>query len=157
LKFDYSIFNKRFPNYGVAGFSIFFLVLLSLSFIALLALAVCDKCDLSSNSPLIITLSIMIYLPSIGILIYSLVTFAEVNKNKKLEELKSIESDEFINNFINEFVSKCQESTLIICSIIIISVSVLLFLIAIIIHKILVNREKDTYRYAAKTSQNNVN
>ena len=102
---------------------------------------------------MIVLLSVIIYLPSFGILIYSLVIYVQVNKNKKLEELKSIESDEFINNFINEFVSKYQESTLIISSIIIISISILLFYIAVIIYKIVVKPDNNIYGYDVKTSQ----
>lgn len=80
---------------------------------------------------------VFVYGSAIGFFIYSLVIYKQVNKNEKLEELKSIKSDKFIENFINEFISKCQESTLIISTIIICIISFILNLISVIIYQII--------------------
>ena len=66
--------------------------------------------------------------------IYALVTYLNVNKNKSLNELKEIKSDEFINKVISDFISECQKSGLIISTLCVTGVSVLLDIIAMIIY-----------------------
>ena len=57
-----------------------------------------------------------------------------MNKNKKLDELKSIKSDEYINSMIDDFVSECKKSTLIIATFITNSISIIINIIAIILY-----------------------
>ena len=63
---------------------------------------------------------------NLGISIYAITIYFKVYKNKDLDELKTIVSDEFITNFINEFISKCQKDALILSSIIILFIAIAL-------------------------------
>ena len=136
LKFDYNnILKKKFPPYRFAIFPIIILI------ISILIASGCEKQIF--KSVWIFLQTIFIYLPSLGVLIYSILIYFQVNKNEKLEELKSIKSDEFINNCINGFISQCQDSTLIFFTVIIIGASFLLFLITVIINKISENLKKN--------------
>ena len=73
----------------------------------------------------------------IGFFIYSLYAYFKVNKSKTLDDLKSIQSDEFINSFINDFINDCQKSTLVLSTIFITLASIILNVLSIIILKIL--------------------
>ncbi len=55
-----------------------------------------------------------------------------VNKNKTLDELKSIKSDQFINGMIDDFVSECQKSTLVIISMSLLGLSIIINLVSMI-------------------------
>ena len=144
LKFDYNnILKKKFPPYRFAIFPIIILIISGGFFIALIIL-IASGCEKQIfKSVWIFLQTIFIYLPSLGVLIYSILIYFQVNKNEKLEELKSIKSDEFINNCINGFVSQCQDSTLIFFTVIIIGTSFLLFLITVIINNISENLKKN--------------
>ena len=71
----------------------------------------------------------MYFMISLGFIIYSGVVYIQVYKNKKIEILKTMHFDELINNFINEFISKFENTKLILSSIVILSSSFLLSLI----------------------------
>jgi hypothetical protein len=142
LKFDYNILNKKFPSNRAGGLAIGLLVVICASSVGIIISIGCKEDDFFFRLSMLLVQSILIYLSSLGYLIYSLFMYLQVNKSQKLEELKSIQSDEFINKFINDFVSRCQESILIFCTMIIISISILLFLITVIIYK---NVVKDKY------------
>ena len=58
-----------------------------------------------------------------------------MNKNKKLDELKSIKSDKFINSVIDDFVSQCKKSILIMATFIINSISIIINVISIILYR----------------------
>ena len=155
LKFDFTIFNKKFLSSRVSMLTLFLILAIAITFIVLIFLFAFKK-DKYFFKPLGLILQFFfIYLTSLGFLINSVLIYFQVNKNKKLEELKAIESDEFINNFIKEFVSQCQESLLIFCTIIIIGLSFIIFLITIIIYKVKGN--KPDYSFVARTSQKTYN
>ena len=61
---------------------------------------------------------------NIAFLIYCCVKYVDVYKNNKVYILKRIVSDEFVTNFINEFIPKFDDDGLIIKTIIVISVSI---------------------------------
>ena len=58
-----------------------------------------------------------------------------MNTNKELDELKSIESDEFINSIIDDYVSECKKSSLAIATIVINFVSIVINIIAMKFYK----------------------
>ena len=144
LKFDYNILKKKFPSVGAFRFAIPILIIVCL-FCGILIILIGTKDDHNyfKLGPLLAQI-ILIYFTSLGYIIYFLLSYFQVYKNIKLEELKSIQSDEFINNFINEFVSKCQDSNLIFYTVIIIGTSFLLFLITVIIYKCVEKHENSS-------------
>ncbi len=126
MNFDYkNIYEKIFPNFLSSYFAIaciVFLCFILLFFFPLLAIK-----DLIDNDwyLVIAIIETFVFLPiALGYLIYSVIIYVKVTKNKDLDELKSISSDEFINDFINEFVSLCQKSGLILSCICITSISI---------------------------------
>lgn len=72
----------------------------------------------------LIIVEILFIAMNLGISIYAITIYFKVNKNKDLDELKTIVSDEFITNFINEFISKCQKNALILSSIILLFITI---------------------------------
>ena len=139
MRFDYNIYKKKFPSFNAAigaisGASILLSILLYLLFY----LFCCGKQYFSDNSNLskLLTVSgsIIFYGFALGYFIYALCIYFRVNKNKSLDELKSIKSDEFITNLIDDFISECQESTLIIISLFLISLSIIIHIISLIFY-----------------------
>jgi hypothetical protein len=135
LKFDYNIYKKKFPNATASKFAFADAIIIGCFVIVFIIMTIKYSKDIFFKSYLLYAQCIIFYSASLGFFIYCIVTYIQVNKNKILEELKSIESDEFINNFIKDFVSKCQESALILSTMIISIVAFILHLITIIIYK----------------------
>ena len=139
MRFDYNIYKKKFPSFNAAigAISGASLILIILSH-TLFFLFCCGKQYFSYNSNLskLLTVSgsIIFYGFALGYFIYALYTYINVNKSKKLDELKSIKSDEFINSMINDFVSECQKSALLISTLCIISLSIIIHIISLIFY-----------------------
>ena len=75
---------------------------------------------------------------NLALLIYSAWVLHKNHKDKrKINNLRKIESDDFITGFLNEFREKCEISSLIIPTISLLGSSILLHLIGIIIFIIL--------------------
>ena len=130
LKFDYNIYKKVFPNIKSCTIAIIALIFICIFIIYLIIIIFNFK---YINACIIAIMVIIHFAISIGFFIYSFVTYFKVNKNKELEELKSIKSDDFINGFINEFVSKCKKSGLVLSTICITGVSLATLIISLII------------------------
>jgi hypothetical protein len=133
MKFDYKIYKKIFPNYVSAGWAIASLIVICLALcIHLLSLPkACDNytCYIASS-----IIDNIVFIPiALGFCIYAVVTYLKVNKNKDLNELKLIDSDEFINGFINEFVSLCQNGILVLSCICITGISFIIRIIVLIL------------------------
>ena len=109
MKFDFTIFNKKFLLITASTLALILILVIAFASIILIIFIGCGEQKSYFDPLALIFQFILIYLPSLGFLIYSLIIYLQVNKNEKIEELKSIQSDEFINNFIKEFVSQCQE------------------------------------------------
>ena len=81
-----------------------------------------------------------LFLISLGFIIINVLLFIHtilmINKNrnnkKKLNILNDIESDEFIQSFINEFRKKCQIGSLMILAIIFLGLDILIFIIGFV-------------------------
>ena len=139
MRFDYNIYKKKFPSFNAAiGAISGALLLLFILLPILFFLFCCRKQYFSYNSNLskLLTVSgsIIFYGFALGYFIYALCIYFRVNKNKSLDELKSIKSDEFITNLIDDFISECQESTLIIISLFLISLSIIIHIISLIFY-----------------------
>ena len=74
----------------------------------------------------------MHFIISLGFLIYSSVIYIQVYKSNTIKILKTIQSDELINKFINEFISQFEKTKLILSTIVILSSSFLLNLVGLI-------------------------
>ena len=109
LKFDYSIYKKKFPNATASKFALADAIIIGSFVIVFIIMTIKYSKDIFFKSYLLYVQCIIFYSASLGFSIYCIVTYIQVNKNKILEELKSIESDEFINNFIKDFVSKVKK------------------------------------------------
>ena len=81
-----------------------------------------------------------------------LVIYVKLYKNKVFSDIKSIKSDDFITNFINEFCSPIKKKGFILSYIILFSISALLFIINFII-KFLYEWNKE-YKYEDNKNEN---
>ena len=118
LKFDFNIYKKKFPNFHAAigaiiGLS-FLCLFICISIIPLFIYKSCDSDDQTTFFIYEISENIIFYGFALGYIIYALYVYLNVNKSKSLDELKSIKSDEYINRMINDLISECQKSFLII-------------------------------------------
>ena len=131
MNFDFNIYKKVFPNRLSAIFAaccsmMLLLILFLLSFLL--------KYIQTNIKALYLTInfSLLHFIISLGFLIYSSVIYVQVYKNKDKEILKTIQSDEIINNFIDEFLSKFKNTKLIITTIALLSSSFFLNLLGLI-------------------------
>jgi len=137
MRFDFNIYKKIFPSFNGAICALVSLIFLAIFIVCLLIyfiLMVKDN-DFNFSPYLIIILSIFYYIPALGFFIYSLYAYLTVNKSKTLDDLKSIQSDEFINSFINDFINDCQKSTLVLCTISLTLGSMILNILSLIFFK----------------------
>jgi hypothetical protein len=105
------------------------MILISLAMIIFLCVEEKDEKDIIA---LVIIESIIHYGFALGYFIYALCIYFMVNKNKTLDELKAIKSDQFINGMIDDFVSECQKSTLVIISMSLLGLSIIINLVSMI-------------------------
>lgn len=134
MNFDFNIYKKVFPNRLSAIFAacsslMLLLILILLSFI----IQYLQRSNSNRFFYLTVNFSSIHFIISLGFLIYSSVIYIQVYKNNKIKILKTIQSDELINKFIKEFISKFQNTKLILSSIAILSSSFLLNIIGLII------------------------
>ena len=131
MKFDFNIYKKVFPNrlsaiFAATSSSMLVIILFLLSFIF----------KILQRHPraiyFIINCSLIHFMISLGFLIYSSIVYVQVYKNNEIYILKTIQSDELINNFINEFISQFNNTKLILISIVLLSSSFFLNLIGLI-------------------------
>ena len=113
LNFDFSLHKRLFPN-KVSG--IFACICLSFYVIIIISsiysfLSIEDKINFKILLIFTFFINLIILL---GFLIYSIIIYKDVYKNKDLLELKEIKSDDFINGFIMEYISLFDKSILII-------------------------------------------
>ena len=117
-KFNYNIIKRTFPNIKATSFAIIGICLIGLTLISILSCIFGSKeireklenLEHLANPLVRILIDLLVFYPyAIGFIIYSEYSYSQFNKNEKLNDLKSIESDEFIKNFIKEFINRCQE------------------------------------------------
>ena len=95
LRFDYNIYKKKFPSFQASKTALVGVIVMGIFIVSLLySLFTGIKTDcFFFKLYSIIPQYIIFYGLSLGFIIYALVVFINVNKNKKLDELKSIKSD----------------------------------------------------------------
>ena len=137
MRFDFNIYKKIFPSYNGSICALTGIIFLAIIIVCLFIFFLVSgkKKDFEISPILLIILSIFYYVPAIGFFIYSLYTYLTVNKSKTLDDLKSIQSDEFINSFINDFIKDCQKSTLLLCTMVLTLVSMILNILSLIFFK----------------------
>jgi hypothetical protein len=137
MRFDFNIYKKIFPSYNGSICALTGIIFLAIIIVCLFIFFLVSgkKKDFEISPILLIILSIFYYVPAIGFFIYSLYTYLTVNKSKTLDDLKSIQSDEFINSFINDFINDCQKSTLVLCTISLTLGSMILNILSLIFFK----------------------
>ena len=140
MRFDFNIYKKIFPTFNGSICALVGIILIAISlttFIIYFSKLLKDSNYYSFSFSSIISFSIVFYIPALGFFIYSLYVYINVNKSKSLDDLKTIQSDEFINGFINDFINDCQKSTLVLCTIFLTLGSIILNIISLIFLKLL--------------------
>lgn len=144
MNFDFNIYKRLYPNRLSAIFALcfiftyFILICFNGTFYA--------KYKEKESYILFEGLNNLFYnfIIVLGFLIYSCVIYCEVYKNNEMIVLlKSIQSDELINNFINEFISKFENTKFILSMISLLASSLLLNIIGIIFMFVSLNKDDD--------------
>jgi len=144
MRFDFNIYKKIFPTFNGSICALIGLIYIAIILVSMFVyfLTLIKDNDFDFNPWVILFIDGFYYIPALGFFIYSLSTYFKVNKSKTLDDLKSIQSDEFINSFINDFINDCQKSTLVLCTIFITFASIILNALSLIFFKILKTPEK---------------
>ena len=131
MNFDFNIYKKIFPNRlsAILAACSSFMLFLIISILTSISPYV-QKNDKAFY--LTVNFSSMHFIISLGFLIYSSVIYIQVYKSNTIKILKTIQSDELINKFINEFISQFEKTKLILSTIAILSSSFLLNLVGLI-------------------------
>ena len=108
LNMDFDIYNSSFPNkpcgiFAILCFIVFFVIII------LYAVGIISKCHKDSYCSLQMVSSIIYLLTWIGFISYFGHIYSKIFHNQSLVIAKQIQSDAFINNFLEEFVSKTSK------------------------------------------------
>ena len=133
LEFDFRIYKNIFPNHIGAIIALVGAIIIALLLIIGGILAWKNEGDLPCV--FVVISLILYYLIAVGFLAYDILVFINVNNNKKFDDLKSVETDKLIKNMINDFIKECQKWVLVLCTLIIIFISVILNVISLIFYK----------------------
>ena len=131
-RIDFSIYKSFFPNYKAVVFSFISIFL----FIGLIIINIFSIFYLIKNKEIEnlkkynIIFSNIIYCPTfLGFLIYFTVIYTKIYKSESIEYAKKVRADRFIEDFLNDFIKSFGNNALILCSIIIFSISGVLYII----------------------------
>ena len=107
MRFDFNIYKKIFPTFNGSICALIGLIYIAIILVSMFVyfLKLIKDNDFDFNPWVILFIDGFYYIPALGFFIYSLSTYFKVNKSKTLDDLKSIQSDEFINSFINDFIN----------------------------------------------------
>ena len=133
LEFDYDIIKNVFPNKATTIVACVYISFIFILLLLIIFLWANKKSECLTDIAFRFFDIPFFYSITLTIFIEALAAFLKVNKNKNLEELKLIKSDEFINNFLEDFASKCQENAFVLSSIAITALAFCLHLASIII------------------------
>lgn len=134
LRFDFSIYKKIFPSFILSKIAFYFFLILDFFFAFFLVLFLLKPKYTKFNWIIALIISIIHLIPSLGIFIYSIVNYVNVNKSKTLDELESIESDDFIKGIINDFINEFKNPKLFIVTLCIIPVSWIFYVCSMIVY-----------------------
>ena len=134
---DFSAYKFLFPNKVALVFSILcsiFFILSLLSIIYKIIIACRDNIeDFGGVSVDVLILLVFYWIIFIGFFIYSLVQYFKIkNRNEAFELARSINADKFIENFLKDFAKVFENKNFIFNSIIMLSMSALLYILAIL-------------------------
>ena len=134
MKFDFNIYRQKFPSFKATNFALSGLIIMCFIIVCCI-FSLYFKDNVFCYYYFFILQIIGFYGFSLGFFIYAIYALVKVNTNKELDELKSIESDEFINSIIDDYVSECKKSSLAIATIVINFVSIVINIIAMKLYK----------------------
>ena len=133
MRFDFDIYKKIFPTFNASTCALVGIVCLSI-IIVLMSIFFYKDIDGYGDRAMYLGLEItfctLFYALALGFFIYSLYAYLKVTRSKTLDDLKSIESDEYINDMIKDFINDCQKSSLVLSTICITIVSIILNVIS---------------------------
>ena len=157
LKTDFSPYKTIFPNNKSISFVFsclfFWLIIILLDLCRLLS----NDEDWNQNIGWIVIEIILYSLIFFGFFIYFLVVYVKVYKNKVFSDIKSIQSDDFITNFIKEFRSPIKKKGFILSYIILFCISALLFIMNFIIKCLIEWEKKNKEQKTINTEENKLN
>ena len=157
LKTDFSPYNTIFPNIKSVGFAISSLFFWLIIIIKDLCIVLSNEVNLNQNICWIVIEIILYSLIFFGFFIYFLVVYVKVYKNKVFSDIKSIQSDDFITNFIKEFRSPIKKKGFILSYIILFCISALLFIMNFIIKCLIEWEKKNKEQKTINTEENKLN
>ena len=138
-KIDFSLYKNYFPNYlyVIISFScgaifLLFLTINTIIIVCLMKNKEIDEKSLKCYSLLTITIYGPIFLI---FFIFCLFNISIIKDNTCKEYVKKIRADKFIENFLKDFCKHVDDKSLILCSIILLSISALLFIVGLIFGK----------------------
>lgn len=152
LKINFDLYKKTYPDYAcsiIAIFSIFVsfaLIIFSIYTIYNICKANddennqrridirCSQFCLRNLNLFQIVFSVIFCFISFGFFTYFFIIYLKIANNKTLKNAKSIKSDKFINDFLEEFISKVNNTGFIEYVFIFCSVSIILHFIGLIIY-----------------------
>ena len=133
MRFDFDIYKKIFPTFNASTCALVGIICLSI-IIVLMSILFYKDIDGYGDKGMYLGLEIifctLFYALALGFFIYSLYAYLKVTRSKTLDDLKSIESDEYINDMIKDFINDCQKSSLVLSTICITIVSIILNVIS---------------------------
>lgn len=132
---EFDLFKTIFPNGKSSAFAIVSLILFTkIIILYIINLIIIIKHEDQCLNLLGVLISwISFFSIALGFLIYFCVIYTKVYKNNSLKILKSIESDEHINKFLQDITSKFENTIFIKCSIGLFTTSIALYIIGLIL------------------------
>ena len=136
-RIDFSLYKNRYPNYAFVICSIIFAGVF-FAFMVIYFIGIINLIKNNDNCLDVINIiSLLIYcIVFLLFFIYSIVIYATVYNKESFDLAKSIKADKFIEDFLKEFYEPFESPKTIICAIIFLSVSAILFITAWIIEPI---------------------
>ena len=161
---DFSLYKNIFPNHSAVTFS----YICGIIFIALIIYHLVRIKKYKNENPLctrkccLIIYIIFYSISFLGFFIYTIEIYIQVISNESFELAKNIKADKFIEDFLKDFVKPFENiNILIICSLIFLSISAILFVLSFIIKPLQnclnKNNTNNNYNYNANIINNNAN
>ena len=124
--------KKIFPCFLASKIAKYFSIFLDLFTLVFFILVLFKPKFTKFNWAIALIISIIYIVPSLSFFIYGIVTYVIVNKNKTLDDLKSIESDDFIKGIIKDFIDEFKNVKLLIVTLCLIPVSWIFYVCSMI-------------------------
>jgi hypothetical protein len=130
------LYFKKFPNKISFRFAIVCLIFIFLFILTLVIISLCICCKNRHSET--IMCSIMVsglyyFLIWPGYFVYFIYGYLKIYKNKELKDIKKINADDFIRNYIDEIYKRFSDDKYILVMIILLGASLLFVILAVII------------------------